>query len=195
MKPLSDKQRQILSFIESFSEREGYPPSVREICEAVGLRSPSTVHAHLKTLTERGLLNRGANAKKRTLTLPGEATTRVPILGSVAAGSPINAEENIEGYLQLELPGGGEHFALRIRGESMTGAGILNGDLVVVRRQPSAEQGEIVIALLGEDATCKRLHTEQGHLWLLPENPDYQPLDGEGAVILGKVRAVVRRYA
>lgn len=194
MKPLSEKQQQILSFINEFSAREGYSPSVREICAAVGLRSPATVHSHIHTLTARGLLTMGESGKKRTLTLPGEGVSRVPILGSVAAGAPINAEENVEGYLPMDALGGGEHFALRIRGESMINAGILDGDLVVVRRQETAEQGEIVIALLEDDATCKRLHWEDGHLWLLPENPDYSPIDGANASILGKVCAVVRKY-
>ncbi|MBQ3096376.1 MAG: transcriptional repressor LexA [Clostridia bacterium] len=195
MKPLSEKQQQILAFIEQFSAREGYPPSVREICAAVGLRSPSTVHAHLRVLTERGLLNRGDAGKKRTLTLPGESVMRVPILGNVAAGVPILAEENIEGYLPMECSGAsGEHFALHVRGDSMIDAGILNGDLIVVRRQETAENGEIVVALIGDEATCKRLSRKDGRVWLLPENPEYSPIDGTEATILGRVSAVVRKY-
>ena len=195
MKPLSEKQQQILAFIEQFSAREGYPPSVREICAAVGLRSPSTVHAHLRVLTERGLLNRGDAGKKRTLTLPGESVMRVPILGNVAAGVPILAEENIEGYLPMECSGtSGEHFALHVRGDSMIDAGILNGDLIVVRRQETAENGEIVVALIGDEATCKRLSRKDGRVWLLPENPEYSPIDGTEATILGRVSAVVRKY-
>lgn len=196
MKALSEKQRQILQFINDFSAREGYPPSVREICAAVGLRSPSTVHTHIRTLAARGLLQKGDATKKRTLTVAGsESLQRVPIVGSVAAGAPILAEENVEGWLPMELSGGsGEHFALRVRGESMINAGILDGDLVVVRRQPTAENGEIVVALIGDEATCKRLRRADGHVWLLPENPAYTPIDGSEASVLGKVCAVVRRY-
>jgi repressor LexA len=196
MKALSEKQRQILQFINDFSAREGYPPSVREICAAVGLRSPSTVHTHIRTLAARGLLQKGDATKKRTLTVAGsESLQRVPIVGSVAAGAPILAEENVEGWLPMELSGGsGEHFALRVRGESMINAGILDGDLVVVRRQPTAENGEIVVALIGDEATCKRLRRADGRIWLLPENPAYQPIDGSEASVLGKVCAVVRRY-
>lgn len=196
MKALSEKQRQILQFINDFSAREGYPPSVREICAAVGLRSPSTVHTHIRTLAARGLLQKGDATKKRTLTVAGsESLQRVPIVGSVAAGAPILAEENVEGWLPMELSGGsGEHFALRVRGESMINAGILDGDLVVVRRQPTAENGEIVVALIGDEATCKRLRRADGRIWLLPENPAYTPIDGSEASVLGKVCAVVRRY-
>ena len=195
MKPLSEKQQQILAFIEQFSAREGYPPSVREICAAVGLRSPSTVHAHLRVLTERGLLNRGDAGKKRTLTLPGESVVRVPILGNVAAGAPILAEENIEGYLPMECSGAsGEYFALHVRGDSMIDAGILDGDLIVVRSQETAENGEIVVALIGDEATCKRLSRKDGKVWLLPENPEYSPIDGTEATVLGRITAVVRKY-
>ncbi|MBR3691072.1 MAG: transcriptional repressor LexA [Clostridia bacterium] len=194
MKPLSEKQQQILSFIEQFSAREGYSPSVREICAAVGLRSPSTVHAHLRMLTERGLLNRGDAGKKRTLTLPGEGVVRVPILGNVAAGAPILAEENIEGYLPMDCGGSGTHFALHVRGDSMVNAGILDGDLIVVRRQDTADNGEIVVALIGDEATCKRLSLRDDGVWLLPENPEYAPIDGKEAAILGRVSAVVRKY-
>lgn len=195
MKPLSEKQQQILAFIEQFSAREGYSPSVREICAAVGLRSPSTVHAHLRVLTERGLLNRGDAGKKRTLTLPGESVVRVPILGNVAAGAPILAEENIEGYLPMECSGAsGAHFALHVRGDSMIDAGILDGDLIVVRSQETAENGEIVVALIGDEATCKRLSRKDGKVWLLPENPEYSPIDGTEATVLGRVTAVVRKY-
>ena len=195
MKPLSEKQQQILAFIEQFSAREGYSPSVREICAAVGLRSPSTVHAHLRVLTERGLLNRGDAGKKRTLTLPGESVVRVPVLGNVAAGAPILAEENIEGYLPMECSGAsGEHFALHVRGDSMIGAGILDGDKVVVRPQPDADNGEIVVALLEDEATVKRFSRRGSEVWLLPENENYSPIDGRMAQIMGRVTAVIRRY-
>ncbi|MBR6556064.1 MAG: repressor LexA, partial [Clostridia bacterium] len=115
-------------------------------------------------------------------------------LGNVAAGAPILAEENIEGYLPMDCGGSGEHFALHVRGDSMIDAGILDGDLIVVRRQETAENGEIVVALLGDEATCKRLSLKDGEVWLLPENPEYSPIDGSGAAILGRVSAVVRKY-
>lgn len=195
MKKLTPKQQKIYDFIVEFTARQGYPPSVREIAEAVGLKSPSTVHFHMKALEEAGVITKSAG-KTRAITpnhLPEK--NQIPVLGHVAAGAPILAEEYVEDYLTFDTNGrDDEHFALKIRGESMLNAGILPGDLVVVHRQSTASNGEIVIALLGEEATCKRLHRRDGHIWLLPENDSYQPIDGDDAQVLGKVVAVVRRY-
>ena len=171
---------------------------MREIGEAVGLKSPSTVHFHLKHLEEAGVIAKGAG-KGRAIALTEQAQQppedRIPIVGNVAAGSPILAEEYIEDYLTFDTGGhGDEYFALRVRGESMLNAGILPGDLVVVRRQQTASNGEIVVALLEDEATVKRLSRRNGETWLLPENEDYSPIDGTYATIMGKVTAVVRWY-
>ncbi|MCC8129942.1 MAG: transcriptional repressor LexA [Clostridiales bacterium] len=197
MKELTPKQQRIYDYILDFTADNGYPPSVREIAAAVGLKSPSTVHFHLKALEEAGAIVRGSG-KTRAITPAEEPAGRpnqVPLLGSVAAGSPILAEECIEDYLVFDTNGlTGEHFALRIRGESVLKAGILPGDIVIVHQQESARNGEIVIAIIGDEATCKRLDRRNGETWLLPENDDYEPIDGSEATILGKVIAVVRRY-
>lgn len=201
MAKLTAKQQQIYDYILSFTNDHGYPPSVREIGAAVGLKSPSTVHFHMKGLEEAGVIVK-AEGKTRAITLlggvPEEAdphANQVPILGNVAAGSPILAQECIEDYLTFDTQGlSGEHFALKVRGESMLGAGILPGDLVVVHRQSEAHNGEIVVALFEDEATVKTLSRRDGHTWLLPENPDYEPIDGTQAEIIGKVVAVVRRY-
>jgi len=195
MAELSKMQQKIYAYIAECIRQQGYPPSVREIGEAVGLKSPSTVHFHLKHLEEAGVIEKGVG-KGRAITLTSPPVEdRVPIVGNVAAGSPILAEECIEDYLTFDTGGRtGEYFALRVRGESMLGAGILPGDLVVVRRQPTANNGEIVVALLEDEATVKRFSLKNGRVWLLPENEAYSPIDGTYAQILGKVAAVVRRY-
>ena len=204
MKTLSPKQQQIYDYIVSFSGLHGYPPSVREIGEYVGLKSPSTVHFHLKGLEAAGLITK-AEGKTRAITISGphpgapepagEEPDQVPVVGSVAAGAPILAQECIEDYLTFDTGGRtGEYFALRVRGESMLNAGILPGDLVVVHSQPTAQHGEIVVALIDDEATVKRLSLKSGQVWLLPENEAYSPIDGTYAQILGKVAAVVRRY-
>ena len=205
MKQLTAKQQQIYDYIRAFTADHGYPPSVREIGEAVGLKSPSTVHFHLKGLEDAGVIVK-AEGKTRAISMPGvpfrpvaeEAdphANQIPVVGSVAAGSPILAQECIEEYLTFDTGGlEGEYFALRVRGESMLGAGILPDDLVVVHRQQEARSGEIVVALFEDEATVKRLSRRDGQVWLLPENDDYQPIDGTLAQIIGKVVAVVRRY-
>ena len=199
MSKLSPKQQQIYDYILSFSEEHGYPPSVREIAQAVDLRSPSTVHFHLKGLREAGLISQ-AEGKTRAISITDGAHNRrnqVPLLGSVAAGTPILAEECIEDYLTFDTGGHmGEHFALRVRGESMLEAGILPGDVVVVHQQQQVRNGDIVVALFEDEATVKIYRRENGHIWLYPENssPEYQPIDGEGCRILGRVVAVIRRY-
>ena len=203
MAKLTAKQQQIYDYIQSFTTDHGYPPSVREIGAAVGLKSPSTVHFHMKGLEEAGVIVK-AEGKTRAISLiPQEGVAeetdpranQVPVLGSVAAGSPILAQECVEDYLTFDTGGlSGEHFALTVRGNSMLGAGILPGDLVVVHRQQEAHNGEIVVALFEDEATVKTLQRRDGRTWLLPENPDYEPIDGTYAQIIGKVVAVVRRY-
>lgn len=185
----------IYEYLQTVIPQQGYAPSVREICEAVGLKSPSTVHFHLKRLQERGLIEKG-DFKGRAIVLTGQREkNRIPILGDVAAGTPILAQECIDDYLTFDCGGQeDEFFALRVRGESMLNAGILPDDLVVVHRQQAASNGEIVVALLGEEATVKRLSRRNGSIWLMPENDAYQPIDGRGAQVLGKVTAVVRQY-
>ena len=193
---LSVMQQKIYDYIAACIQRQGYPPSVREIGEAVGLKSPSTVHFHLKHLEEAGVIEKGAGKGRAiALTEPEVPEDRVPIVGNVAAGSPILAEECIEDYLTFDTGGrSGEYFALRVRGESMLNAGILPGDLVVVRRQQTCNNGEIVVAMIDDEATVKRFSRQNGRVWLLPENEAYAPIDGTYAQILGKVSAVVRRY-
>lgn len=196
MAELTSMQQRIYEYIASCIREQGYPPSVREIGEAVGLKSPSTVHFHLKHLEEAGVIEKGAGKGRAiTLTAPPVREDKVPIVGNVAAGNPILAEECIEDYLTFDTGGhGDEYFALRVRGESMLNAGILPGDLVVVRRQPTCSNGEIVVAMIEDEATVKRFSKQNGHIWLLPENEAYSPIDGTYAQILGKVSAVVRRY-
>ena len=216
MAKMTRMQQKIYDYIAQALREQGYPPSVREIGEAVGLKSPSTVHFHLKHMEELGVLTKGAG-KGRALTLAqpmqGEmpdgapvqaapvqeeaapAADRIPVVGSVAAGSPILAEECIEDYLTFDTGGReGEYFALRVRGESMLNAGILPGDLVVVRQQQTCNPGEIVVAMIDDEATVKRFSRKNGHVWLMPENDAYAPIDGTYAQILGKVVAVVRQY-
>ena len=196
MAELSQMQQRIYDYIASCIREQGYPLSVREIGWAVGLKSPSTVHFHLKHLEEAGVIEKGAGKGRAiALTEPEPLKNQVPIVGNVAAGSPILAQECIEDYLTFDTQGlEGEHFALRVRGESMLNAGILPGDLVVVHRQQDAHNGEIVVALFEDEATVKTLWRKDGHTLLLPENPAYQPIDGDQAEIIGKVVAVVRRY-
>ena len=205
MANLTRKQKEIYEFILAFTGEHGYPPSVREIGAAVGLKSPSTVHFHMKGLEEAGVIVK-AEGKTRAISLPGVSVgpvaeetdpraNQVPVVGSVAAGSPILAQECIEDYLTFDTEGlSGEHFALRVRGESMLNAGILPGDLVVVHRQQEVRNGEIVVALFEDEATVKTYQRKNGQVWLLPENPEYEPIDGTYAEIIGRVVAVVRRY-
>ena len=210
---MTRKQQEIYDYIAEYIAQHSYPPSVREICDGVGLRSPSTVHFHLQNMEEKGFLVKDGKARALTLAQTGERSVsapverapvyeepeipagRVPILGTVAAGTPILAQECIEDYLTFDTNGrDGEYFALRVRGESMLNAGILPGDLVVVHQQREAHNGEIVVALIEDEATVKRLQRRNGEVWLLPENENYQPIDGRYASILGKVSAVVRTY-
>ena len=193
MKKASVKQQQIMEFIERFTREHKYPPSVREIGEAVNLRSPSTVHAHLKTLKDKGLLQKD-DRKTRALTIPGlNLTTHgVPILGRVTAGAPILAFEDDRGALAYHPPRTGDFFALEVRGDSMSGIGILSGDYVIVRKQATARNGQVVVALLEDEATVKRLKLDGNKIWLLPENPEYQDIPADNCAILGVVESVIR---
>ncbi len=198
------RRRRILVFIREFARREGYPPTLREIGEAVGL-APSTVSHHLSVLEDAGCLRRGAG-RPRTAVEPAEppaggqaGQVHVPLVGRIAAGVPVLAEEMIEDgfWLPRRMVGEGRLFMLRVSGESMSGAAILDGDLVVVRQQPAAENGEIVAAAVtgeGEaEATVKTFRRAGGHVWLMPQNPRYALVPGDDAIIFGKVVAVIRR--
>ena len=188
----SNKREQILNFLIQFMNEHGYAPTVREICNAVGLQSTATVHYHLNALRDAGLIEMD-EMKKRAISLPdAQRADRIPVVGVVTAGVPILATENFEGY----IPWDGESgcFVLRVRGDSMIGAGILDGDKVVVRPQPDAENGQIVVALLDDSATVKRLKKTGRDVWLMPENPSYEPIPGNEAKILGRVKALIREY-
>jgi len=188
----SNKAEEILNYVNSFVQENGYAPSVREIGAAVGLRSTASVSYHLQQLQGKGqLLGPSAKGKKRavvTAVRPGQ----IPVIGVVTAGLPILAFENQEGTMAWEGDPG--CFALRVRGMSMMNAGILDGDKVVVRPQQTAEDGQIVVARIEDEATVKRLSRKDGRIWLLPENPAFDPIDGSCAEIIGIVKAVYREY-
>ena len=187
----SNKAELIMDYVNQFIQENGYSPSVREIGAAVGLRSTASVSYHLQALQARGLLQApGEKGRKRAL-VTGVRPGQIPVVGVVTAGYPILAVENQEGSMPWGEPG---CFALRVRGDSMVGAGILDGDKVVVRPQPTANDGQIVVARIEEEATVKRLRRRNGEIWLLPENDSYEPIDGTHAEIIGVVRGVVREY-
>ena len=186
----SDKAERIMEYVNQFIQENGYSPSVREIGAAVGLRSTASVSYHLQALQDKGLLaSPGAKGRKRAL-VTGARPGQIPVVGVVTAGLPILAVENQEGYLSWDGDPG--CFALRVRGDSMVGAAILSGDLVVVRPQQSADDGQIVVARIGDEATVKRLHRRNGKVLLMPENDNYAPIDGTEAELIGIVKAVVR---
>ena len=188
----TDKAQRILDFVNQFLQENGFAPSVREIGEAVGLRSTSSVSYHLQQLQERGLLNApGAKGKSRAI-VTTQRPGQIPVIGVVTAGVSILAVENQEGTMSWD--GDPSCFALRVRGDSMINAGILNGDKLVVKPQQIADDGQIVVAMLEDEATVKRLRRRNGQIWLMPENPDYDPIDGTNAQIIGLVKAVVREY-
>ena len=204
-KELTKRQQEIYDFIRKYSMANGYPPTVRDIGKAVGLASSSTVHAHLANLEKLGLLRRDPS-KPRAMELLDKAADAVksvvrpaglPLLGSVAAGQPILAEENIEEYVPVPDIIGGDtgEYILRVRGDSMIKAGILEGDFVVVRPQDTASDGEIVVALVGEEATVKRYFKETDHVRLQPENDALEPIRSRDVKILGRVIGVFRRVA
>jgi len=202
---LTKRQQEIFDFIKKYSAKHGYPPTVRDIGKAVGLASSSTVHAHLANLEKVGLLRRDPS-KPRALELLDRAVEQavdtvksvvrpgVPLIGSVAAGQPALAEENIEDYIQIPTEAGGESadFLLRVRGDSMCDAGILEDDMVVVRRQETALDGEIVVALVGEEATVKRFFKEKDHIRLQPENDAYEPIRSKDVQLVGRVVGLLR---
>jgi repressor LexA len=207
---LTGRQQEIWDYLVEYVDRHGYPPTVREIGEKVGLASPSTVHAHLANLERVGYLRRDPT-KPRALELlqhrraepealrPERETHMLPLVGQIAAGGPLLAEENVEDYIGVPEPlsRGGEEFLLRVKGESMINAGILDGDIVVVRRQQDARNGEIVVALVGDDesaneATVKRFFREEGRVRLQPENDALEPIYAAHVAILGKVTGVFR---
>lgn len=187
----SDKAQLIIEFMDRFIRENGYSPSVREIGAAVGLRSTASVSYHLQALQEKGLLQSpGAKGRKRSL-VTGARPGQIPVVGVVTAGQPILAVENQEGSLSWSDP---DCFGLRVRGDSMINAGILPGDTVIVRPQSSADDGQIVVARIGDEATVKRLSRKNGQVWLLPENDAYEPIDGSEAELIGLVKGVVREY-
>ena len=200
---ITAKQQEILDYIKDEILKRGYPPTVREICETVNLKSTSSVHSHLETLEKNGYIRRDPT-KPRAIEICDDSFQMVrtemvslPVIGNVAAGQPILAEENVQDYFPVpaDVVPKGESFILNVRGESMINAGIFNGDRVFVHVQNTANNGEIVVALLEDEATVKRLSRRNGQVWLLPENEAYSPIDGRYASILGKVAAVLRTYS
>lgn len=188
----SNKADMILEFVNQFVQDNGFAPSIREIGAAVGLRSTASVSYHLQQLQEKGLLlSPGAKGRKRAI-VTAQRPGQIPVVGVVTAGMPILALENQEGTISWD--GDPKCFALRVRGDSMINAGILNGDMVVVRPQDSADDGQIVVARIGDEATVKRLRRKSGEVWLMPENEAYPPIDGREAELIGLVKAVVREY-
>ncbi len=200
---LTKRQQEILDYVKRYSAKHGYPPTVRDIGKAIGLTSSSTVHAHLANLEKIGLLRRDPT-KPRAIELLVDKAKRVvtppsglPVVGQVAAGTPVLAEENIDDYLEVPSLAGGDEadYILRVSGDSMREAGILEGDHVIVRRQDTARDGEIVVALVGEDATVKRFFKEDGHVRLQPENAAMKPIRERDVRVLGRVVGVCRRVA
>jgi repressor LexA len=198
---LTKRQKEIFDFIRKYAAKTGYPPTVREIGKAVGLHSSSTVHAHLANLEKLGLVKRDPSKPRAIELLFGKAKQAIssdnglPLIGQVAAGEPILAEENIEEYLEIPDVIGGEDgdYILQVRGESMKDAGILESDYVIVRPSDDAANGEIVVALIGEEATVKRIYREKDHIRLQPENEEMEPILTTEARVLGKVVGVFRK--
>jgi len=200
---LTGRQAKILEYLVDTLRKRGYPPSVREIGSAVGLSSSSTVHAHLAQLEAKGFIKRNPTRSraielvdKALYSRPSKETLNVPLVGRVTAGTPVLASENIEDYFPIptEFVGAGEFFMLRVRGDSMIQAGILDGDHVIVRKQDTAENGDIVVALVnGDEATVKRLYREKDHVRLQPENPHMDPIVAVDVRVLGKVVGLVRK--
>ena len=186
----SNKAQLILEFVNAFVQENGFAPSVREIGAAVGLRSTASVSYHLQQLQEKGFLQSpGVKGRKRAI-VTSQRPGQIPVVGVVTAGLPILALENQEGTIAWE--GDPSCFALRVRGDSMINAAILDGDMVVVRPQQNADDGQIVVARIGDEATVKRLRRRNGEIWLMPENDAYNPIDGTEAQIIGIVKAVIR---
>jgi len=188
----TDKDQKILEFVRQFTYENGFAPSVREIGAAVGLSSTASVSYHLQQLQKKGLLQSADGKGRKRAVVSTQRSGYIPVVGVVTAGVPILATENVEG--QMAWDGDAECFALRVRGDSMVGAGILSGDKVVVRPQQTAQDGQIVVARIEDEATVKRLFRRDGQIWLMPENELYEPIDGSNAEIIGVVKAVVREY-
>lgn len=192
MQELKGKIKEVYDFIVKTIDDYGVPPSIREICKGVRLQSTSSVHSYLTKLQDLGYIRKDSK-KMRTISLAAPAAmSRIPIVGRVTAGEPILAVEEITGYVCYETKPGAEYFALRVKGDSMINAGILDGDVVIVRKQEYASSGQVVVALLDDEATVKRLLVESGNIWLMPENPAYAPINGNGCKILGRVCALTR---
>ncbi len=197
---LTKRQQEIFDFVRSYGSEHGYPPTVRDIGKAIGLTSSSTVHAHLANLEKLGLLKRDPTKPRAIEVLVDKAKAAIapaglPLVGQVAAGQPVLAEENIEEYVPVpEIAGGDEgEFVLRVKGDSMVNAGIFEGDYVIVRPQDTASDGEIVVALVGEEATVKRFFREAEHVRLQPENDSLEPILSRDVQVLGRVVGVCRR--
>ena len=187
----SNKAEKIVEFVNAFIAENGYSPSVREIGEAVGLRSTASVSYHLQALQEKGVFQAPEGKGRKRALMTGARPGQIPVIGVVTAGLPILALENQEGTIPWE---DSSCFALRVRGDSMVNAGILSGDKVIVRPQSTADDGQIVVAMIEDEATVKRLRRRNGEIWLMPENENYAPIDGTHAQILGLVKGVVREY-
>ena len=197
MAKMKETRRKVFEYVKESIDERGVAPSVREICIAVGLKSTSTVQYHLNALVEEGLLERGDANQKRTLTISGrnQKAHYVPLVGTVTAGQPILAVESIEDYVPVPVNASGrELFALHVKGDSMINASICDGDLVIVEKTPVAENGEIVVALIDDEATVKRFYKEDGHFRLQPENDNYEPIIVDELAVLGKVVALIRNY-
>lgn len=194
MRALNEKQQKMLAFLKE-RIRDGVPPTVREICAAAEIKSTSTVHAYLRKLEEAGYINRDTGLT-RSIRIPGEAVSRVPLLGKVTAGLPILAVEEVEDYVPYSGSGHPieELFALRVSGTSMLNAGILDHDIVIVHKTPAANNGDIVVALVGDEATVKRIYFEQDHIRLQPENDAFEPILVKEAIVLGKVVSLLRNF-
>ena len=204
--PLTDKEKRVYEYIADTINSEGYPPSVRDIQLALHIKSTSTVHSYLERLEDKGYIRR-EKGKSRSMRVdepapvcrrePVEQRAKIPLLGRIAAGSPILATASYTEYLDFQLPNPGSYgqlYALRIAGTSMIGAGIMDGDIVVINRCSTAQNGDIVVALLEDEATLKRFYKEDGRFRLQPENPDMEPIYTDSVSVLGKVVAVVRYY-
>jgi len=207
MEKLSQKQLQILEYMKKEVREKGYPPSVREICDAVGLKSTSTVHGHLERLERKGYIKRDpskpraieiftSNSRPEVKTSFSKEIINIPIVGTVTAGSPILAVENIEDTfpIQMDFAPNGDIFMLKVKGDSMINAGIFNKDMILVKQQTSAENGDIVVALIEDFATVKTFYRENGYIRLQPENPTMSPILVKDVTIVGKVVGLYRRY-
>lgn len=188
----SDKSEKILQYLNDYMQENGYAPSIREIGQAVGLRSTATVSYHLEQLRQKGMLQSPEEKGRKRAISVSARRGQIPLVGVVTAGVPILAVENVEGMVSWD--GDSDCFALRVKGMSMKNAAILDGDVVVVRPQNTADDGQIVVALLEDEATVKRLYRRGGEIWLMPENPDFEPINGQNAQVLGVVRGVMRKY-